>query len=179
MQQGERGVEQTRQPEETKPGTERNRDQGARALMVTGRSTRLVDSATFGFSGVLHENKACSNKPLHTRRAKRDVFRGLARRKVRRTTERRYHRPAHLPRRLGFNFGDQSCTGKVWELRIDVGPGCNVYYARVPGKPNDLVALRGGIKRSGLPTYRKAMPDTGTGGSGVKKHGRRAMKIDA
>jgi len=44
------------------------------------------------------------------------------------------------------NFGDcKPCQNGVWELRIDVGPGYRVYYARV-GK-TVLLLLCGGDKR--------------------------------
>jgi putative addiction module killer protein len=48
--------------------------------------------------------------------------------------------------RLG-NFGDHTfCRDGVWELRIDVGPGCRVYYARA-GRTLVLL-LCGGDKRT-------------------------------
>ena len=45
------------------------------------------------------------------------------------------------------NFGDhKACREGVWELRIDVGPGYRVYYAK-SGQALVLL-LCGGIKRS-------------------------------
>ena len=45
------------------------------------------------------------------------------------------------------NFGDHKpCREGVWELRIDVGPGYRVYYARAG--QTVVLLLCGGIKRS-------------------------------
>jgi len=45
------------------------------------------------------------------------------------------------------NFGDHAyCRDGVWELRIDVGPGYRVYYARTGREI--LLLLAGGDKRS-------------------------------
>jgi putative addiction module killer protein len=47
----------------------------------------------------------------------------------------------------GGNFGDHKfCQGGVWELRIDIGPGYRVYYAR-EGK-DIVLLLSAGSKRS-------------------------------
>jgi len=45
------------------------------------------------------------------------------------------------------NFGDHKpCRDGVWELRIDIGPGYRVYYARVG--LTVVLLLCGGVKRS-------------------------------
>jgi len=60
-------------------------------------------------------------------------YRALRDRKLKKALDRRMQRVE-----LG-NFGDcKPCQDGVWELRIDLGPGCRVYYA-LSGK---TVALR-------------------------------------
>ena len=52
-----------------------------------------------------------------------------------------------VERLRGGNFGDCSfCREGVWELRVDVGAGYRVYYAR-SGK-DIVLLLGGGIKRT-------------------------------
>lgn len=52
-----------------------------------------------------------------------------------------------IERLVRGNFGDHRfCRDAVWELRIDVGPGYRVYYARA-GEVTVLL-LCGGDKRS-------------------------------
>jgi len=66
---------------------------------------------------------------------------GLKDRKVKQAIDRRLSRMAF------GNFGDcKRCQDGVWELRIDVGPGWRVYYAR-SGK-TVLLLLCGGNKRT-------------------------------
>jgi len=74
-----------------------------------------------------------------------DVFNqwytGLKDHKVKRAIDRRIGRMA-----LG-HFGDcKPCQDGVWELRIDLGPGYRMYYAR-DGK-TVVVLLCGGDKRT-------------------------------
>ena len=60
VQQGGQSVEQAQQP--GKPSPEQGRGQGARPVMVTGRSTRLADSVTNALDtdSLISENEACS-----------------------------------------------------------------------------------------------------------------------
>jgi putative addiction module killer protein len=52
-----------------------------------------------------------------------------------------------VERLVGGNFGDHAfCREGVWELRINFGPGCRVYYAQVSKEM--VLVLLGGDKRS-------------------------------
>jgi len=54
------------------------------------------------------------------------------------------------------NFGDHSyCRDGVWELRIDVGPGYRVYYAK--GQQTIIFLLCGGDKRMQQADIRRAV----------------------
>jgi len=70
-----------------------------------------------------------------------DWYEGLKDRKVKQTIDRRLHRIA-----LG-NFGDcKPCGAGVWELRIDLGSGWRVYYARAG--QTVILLLCGGSKHT-------------------------------
>jgi len=52
-----------------------------------------------------------------------------------------------IDRVLRDNFGDHKfCQDGVWELRVDLGPGYRIYYARA--EKAVLLLLCGGSKRS-------------------------------
>ena len=75
----------------------------------------------------------------------RDIYQewldGLRDLRARVTIQRR------VDRLVSGNFGDHRfCRDGVWELRIDVGPGYRVYYAR--SRKTIVLLLCGGDKRT-------------------------------
>ena len=61
-----------------------------------------------------------------------------------------------MDRLASGNFGDHGyCRDDVWELRIDVGPGCRVYYGM--GHQTIVFLLCGGDKRKQQADIRHAV----------------------
>lgn len=61
-----------------------------------------------------------------------------------------------IERLQGGNFGDcRFCGDGVWELRVDVGPGYRVYYAK--SGESVILILCGGDKRTQARDIRRAI----------------------